>query len=88
MIIMCHDNCNTTIHRGSYLTYWPHRVSRLILDFFFLDIFQVILPPLGEYDVMVQIKACALSRIDTKVSILTAHHVLIGGLCKICVCAW
>lgn len=27
---------------------------------------QVILPPLGEYDVMVQIKACALSRIDTK----------------------
>lgn len=28
---------------------------------------QVILPPLGEYDVMVQIKACALSRIDTKV---------------------
>lgn len=29
----------------------------------------MILPPLGEYDVMVQIKACALSRIDTKVMV-------------------
>lgn len=28
---------------------------------------QVILPVLSEYDVVMQVKACALSRIDTKV---------------------
>ena len=33
----------------------------------------MILPPLGEYDVMVHIKACALSRIDTKVVILSSE---------------
>ena len=35
---------------------------------------QVILPEIAEYDVMVQIKACGLSRIDTRVSWYTALH--------------
>lgn len=38
-----------------------------VLGVVWLSALQVILPPLGEGDVMVQIKACALSRIDTKV---------------------
>ena len=29
---------------------------------------QVILPALSDYDVLVQVKACALSQINTKVS--------------------
>jgi len=32
----------------------------------YLSVVQVILPEIAEYDVMVQIKACGLSRIDTK----------------------
>ena len=35
---------------------------------------QVILPEIAEFDVMVQIKACGLSRIDTRVSWYTALH--------------
>ena len=37
----------------------------------YLSVVQVILPEIAEYDVMVQIKACGLSRIDTKVNNLS-----------------
>ena len=31
-------------------------------------VLQVILPALSDYDVLIQVKACALSQINTKVS--------------------
>lgn len=37
---------------------------------------QVILPDLGEYDVLIQVKACALRRIDTKVISGNIRHVI------------
>ena len=40
-----------------------------VVSGFLMLLLQVILPPLGEHDVMVQIKACGLSRIDTKVRV-------------------
>ncbi len=45
--------------------------------------FQVILPALGDNDVMVQVKACGLSRIDTKVRLsVEAENSLVVDFCS------
>ena len=43
------------------------RILILIANLFINSLLQVIIPQLGEHDVMIQVKACGLSRIDSRV---------------------